>query len=70
VIATQRDHALRQPRLQAHDRVNDAGAVRAAVNIVSEKDEARRPAVGVALALCDQVTQLLQRAVNIADGVG
>jgi hypothetical protein len=47
-----------------------AGAVRAAVNIVAEKDEARRPAVGVALALCDQVTQLLQRAVNIADGVG
>ena len=44
-------------------------AVRAAVDIVAEKDERRRTAVGMALAARDQVTQLLQRAVNIADGV-
>ena len=57
------------PQLEVHHRVDDGGTVRAAVDIVAEKYECRRTAVGMALAPPDQVTQLLQRAVNVADGI-
>src|SRR5271156_5350425 len=69
VIALQRDHARLRPRLEAHQRADDAGAVWTAVDIIAQKDECRRPSASMLFAAGDQGRELGQRTVNIADRV-
>jgi hypothetical protein len=69
VISLQRDHPIRLSRLQLYERLDDAAAVRTAIDIIAEKDESRGPPVGVPPTQRHQLAQLLQRAVNVADSV-
>ena len=50
--------------------LDHAPAVRAAIDVVAEKDEARRPAGGAGLARREQAAQLVEAAVDIADREG
>ena len=69
VISFQRDHAIRLPRLQIQQRLDDAATVRTAIDIIAEKHESRRTPIGMSLAERHQIAQFLQRAVNIPDRI-
>jgi hypothetical protein len=43
--------------------------LRSAIDVVADKYERRRPAVGVLFATQQEAAELVQTAVNIADGV-
>jgi hypothetical protein len=70
VIAAQRDQAIPQLVRQAHDVADHAGRVGAAVDVIAEKHQLQRAAVGVLPARFDQRLQSVERAVDIADRVG
>ena len=61
--------AIRLPRLQIHQRLDDAATVRTAIDVVAEKDESRQAPIGMTLAERNQIAQFLQRAVNIPNGI-
>ena len=54
----------------AHQQLDHAAAVRPAIDVVAEKDVARRPRAGVGLARREQALKLVEAAVNIADREG
>ena len=71
VVAAQADHrAGRRLLLAAQQQLDHATAVRAAVDVVAEKDEARWPPGGTGLAGGEQAAQLVEAAVDIADREG
>src|SRR5262249_11560210 len=41
MISLQRDHAIRPPRLQVHQRLDDAATVRTAIDVIPEKHKGR-----------------------------
>jgi hypothetical protein len=70
VVSHQRHDAFAVPRLQIDQTVDDGGRLRSAIDVVADKYECRRPAVGVLFATQQEAAELIQTAVNIADGVG
>ena len=70
VVAAQADHRAGLRLLPLHQQLDHAAAVRAAVDVVAEKDPARRPAGGMGLARREEATQLVEAAVDIADREG
>ena len=69
VVSLERDDALVQLRLKLDHLVDDAGALRSAVDVIAEEHKRHGLPVGVSPTTRNQRTQLVQRAVNIADGV-
>ena len=49
VISLQRDHAIRLPRLQIHQRLDDAATIRTAIDVIAEKNESRRAPIRMSL---------------------
>ena len=70
VVAAQADHPARLRLLPPHQEFDHAPAIRPAIDVVAEKDEARGPAGGTGLARRQQATQLVEAAVDIADREG
>ena len=70
VVAAQADHGAGLRLLPPHQELDHAAAVRAAIDVVAETDVARRPAGGMGLARRQEAAQLVEAAVDIADGEG
>jgi hypothetical protein len=70
VIAAQAEHRVRPRPLPRDQMVDDPAAVRPAVDIVAEKDVLRLPTAGAGLAGREQAPQLVEAAVDVADGEG
>jgi hypothetical protein len=70
VVAAQADHRAGLRLLASHQQLDHAAAVRAAIDVVAEKDAACRPAGGMGLARREEAAQLVEAAVDIADREG
>src|SRR5580704_1238843 len=70
VVSHQRHDALAMTRFQIDQTIDDAARLRSAIDVVADKYECRRPAAGVHFATQQEAAQLVQTAVNIADGIG
>jgi hypothetical protein len=69
VAAQAHDHAGPR-RLPLPQQFHHVPAVRPAIDIVAEKDVARRPPAGIGLARRDHAVELVEAAVDIADREG
>ena len=68
MVTTQADRPIfNQPNRQ---QINNLLRIRAAIDVVAETDVARRPAAGMGLASRQEAAQLVEAAVDIADGEG
>ena len=70
MVSHQRCEGAGSAGLQRDQELDDTAAVRAAVDVVAEKDESQRSPGRVALAVRDEVFQLGERTVDIADRIG
>jgi hypothetical protein len=68
-VFQQRHDAFAVLRFQIDQTIDDGGRLRSAIDVVADKYERQRPALGVDFAMQQQAAQLVQTAVNIADGV-
>jgi hypothetical protein len=70
VIAAQAYDGAGLRRLLGHQPVDHAAAMRPAIDIVAEKDVARRPRAGIRRARREQAVELVEAAMNVADRKG
>ena len=69
VIAPEANDLVGRPFLEIHQEIDDAPAVGATVDVVSEEDEDRLVGRGVLLAEPDEPLELFSAAMDISDGV-
>ena len=70
VIAAQADDLSRPRALQVAQQLDDGAAVRPAVDIVADEQEARRVTGAAALAMTEQLLELADLPVHVADRTG
>ena len=70
VVAAQADDRAGPRRLPSAQEFDHVPAVRPAIDIVADKDIARRTPGGAGLARRDQAVELVEAAVDIADREG
>ena len=69
MIASEADDQIGLLGLQIDQKFNDAATVGAAIDIITKKNKLGRLLPGIPLTLFYEVLQLVQAAVNVADGV-
>ena len=69
VIAPEANHFVGRQFLKVHEELNDPAAIRASIDVITEKDEFRSLRFRVLLAEVDEPLKLVQAAMNVPNGV-